>query len=79
MSEDVIALRETMEKSAGADLGREMIGFAAERLMVLEFGVLTGAAPAPGQIGWAVHIVHAPHTTAASRCPPHFLGSQAKG
>ena len=51
MSEDVIALREVMEKSARADLGREMIGFAAERLMVLEVSVLTGAVRPPSQVG----------------------------
>jgi len=33
-----------MEKSADADLLREMIGFAAERLMALKVGGLTGAA-----------------------------------
>jgi hypothetical protein len=36
MTDDSIALRALLEKSADADLLREMIGFAAERLMELE-------------------------------------------
>jgi Transposase, Mutator family len=44
MTDDRIALRELLEKSADADLLREMIGFAAERLMELEVQGLTGAA-----------------------------------
>jgi putative transposase len=44
MTDDMIALRGLMEKSADADLLREMIGFAAQRLMELEVGGLTGAA-----------------------------------
>jgi len=44
MTDDNIALRELLEKSADADLLREMIGFAAERLMELEVQALTGAA-----------------------------------
>jgi len=43
MTEDMIALRGLMEKSADADLLREMIGFAGHRLMELEVGDLTGA------------------------------------
>jgi putative transposase len=43
MTDDRIALRELLEKSADADLLREMIGFAAERLMELEVQGLTGA------------------------------------
>ena len=44
MTDDMIAFRGLMEKSADADLLREMIGFAAQRLMELEVSGLTGAA-----------------------------------
>jgi putative transposase len=43
MTDDSIALRELLEKSADTDLLREMIGFAAERLMELEVEGVTGA------------------------------------
>jgi hypothetical protein len=44
MTDDRIALCQLVEKSSAADLLREMIGFAAERLMELEVQALTGAA-----------------------------------
>ena len=43
MTEDMMNLRSLVEKSADADLLREMIGFAAEKLMGLEVGTKTGA------------------------------------
>ena len=45
MTNDKIALRELLEKSSDATFLREMIGFAAERLMELEVGGLTSSAP----------------------------------
>ncbi len=44
MTEDMMTLRGLLEKSSDADLLRETIGFAAERLMALEVEGLTGAA-----------------------------------
>jgi transposase-like protein len=43
MTDDRIALRELLEKGSDATLLREMIGFAAQRLMELEVQELTGA------------------------------------
>jgi hypothetical protein len=43
MTDDKIALRELLEKGSDASLLREMIGFAAQRLMELETEGLCGA------------------------------------
>lgn len=43
MTDDMMNLQVLLEKSSDSDLLREMIGFAAQRLMELEVGGLTGA------------------------------------
>jgi putative transposase len=44
MTDEMMNLRALLEKSSDADLLREMVGFAAQRLMELEVEGLTGAA-----------------------------------
>jgi hypothetical protein len=67
MTDESIALRELREKSADADLRREMIAFAAERPMELEVqvgyplleagarlaGQMPGSSPGMARRGWA--------------------------
>ena len=43
MTDNTMALRTLLEKSPDADFLREVVGFAAERLMELEVQGLTGA------------------------------------
>lgn len=43
MTDYMMNLSSLVEKSADADLLRDMIGFAAEKLMALDVGTATGA------------------------------------
>jgi len=43
MTDEIMSLRALLEKNSDADLLREMVGFAAQRLMELEVESLTGA------------------------------------
>ena len=51
MTDDKIALRALLEKGSDTTFLREMIGFAAERLMALETEPLCGAAPGERRAG----------------------------
>ena len=44
MTDEMMSLRALLEKSADVELVREMVGFAAQRLMELEVESVTGAA-----------------------------------
>ena len=48
MTNEMMALRSMLEKGTDADVLREMIGFASERLMEMEVQAVTGAGHGEG-------------------------------
>ena len=65
MTDDRIALRELLEKGSDATFLREMIGFAAQRLMELETDGLCGAADNCTAVAKAAEILGGEETEAA--------------
>ena len=73
MTNETMNLKTLIEKTPDADLLREMIGFAAERLMEMEVAGLTGATygeKSPDRLAQRTAIATAPgrHGRAASNC-----------
>jgi transposase-like protein len=86
MTDEMMSLRALVEKAPDADMLREMIGFAAERLMELEVGALTGAAygeKEPGRLaqrnGYRDRVWETRAGTAGLRIPKLRKGSYFPG
>jgi len=68
MTDQMMSLRTLLEKSSDADLLREMVGFAAQRLMELAVESLTGAAH--GERSWTGSITAMAIATGCGRPAP---------
>ncbi len=74
MTDEMMNLRTLVEKAPDADVLRDMIAFAAERLMEIEVGALTGAGH--GEKSAARLVCHPPRTNRPWSCALAYLDAR---
>ena len=79
MTDDKIALRALLEKSSDASMLREMISFAAERLMALEPRRCAAPRPASEALNGSISATDTATGTGILGPEPSNCGSQSSG